>query len=239
MTEIDDRALAKINLFDSLTPEEVEKLQRRSAWRRFVPNEQILDRMSANQEVFFVVEGAVRVVNYSLTGREVAYATVRAGGYFGELAAIDGEPRSASVVATEDCLLIKLPPNVFIELLQSYPQISLEVMRRLTQIVRRCDNRIMDLSTLTAIRRVYIELLRLCEPDTASPGGFIIRPLPTHSDIAARASTTRETVGRVIGQLAGDGIVERKPRTLFIRDRDRLELLAETIDLERDEELAR
>ncbi|MDP7105347.1 MAG: cyclic nucleotide-binding domain-containing protein, partial [SAR202 cluster bacterium] len=86
----------------------------RSAWRRFVPNEQILDRMSANQEVFFVVEGAVRVVNYSLTGREVAYATVRAGGYFGELAAIDGEPRSASVVATENCLLVKLPPNVFI-----------------------------------------------------------------------------------------------------------------------------
>ena len=112
----------------------------------------------------------------------------------------------------------------------------MQVLRRLAHIIRTADDRIMDLSTLKAVQRVYVELIRLSEPDE-NTGQCLVRPLPTQRDIARRASTSRETVARVLGQLARAGIVERKGRTLHIFDMDRLKEMTDT--LEGDEELLR
>jgi len=80
---------------------------------------------------------------------------------------------------------------------------------------------------LRAVQRVYVELIRLTDRDVAVPDLWVIRPMLSHSEIASRASTTRETVARVLGQLAHAGIVERKSKALYIRDKERLERLAE------------
>jgi CRP-like cAMP-binding protein len=103
-------------------------------------------------------------------------------------------------------------------------------MMRLAHIIRICDDRIMDLSTLGAVQRVYIELLRICGPDPAVPDLWSVYPMPTQSDIAARASTTRETVARVISQLTQDEIIQRKGRTLYINDRERLQMIAVSLE---------
>ena len=75
--------------------------------------EQIFDRQSKATDIFFVVRGSVRIVNYSLSGREITLDDVTKGGHFGELAAIDGEPRSASVMALADCVIVSMPQKVF------------------------------------------------------------------------------------------------------------------------------
>jgi CRP/FNR family cyclic AMP-dependent transcriptional regulator len=168
----------------------------------------------------------VRIVNYSLSGRPVAYANAEAGSYFGELAAIDGGPRSASVVANEETQLAALAPDAFIGLMQSHPEISLAVMRRLVGIVRSCDERIMDLATLGAMQRVIMELCRLAKPDPITKGSWMIYPCPAQREIAARASTTRETVARVFTQLQESDQVRRKGRSLYLADRTALEALA-------------
>ena len=59
--------------------------------------------------MFFIIQGTVRVVNYSLSGREITLDDLPEGYYFGELAALDGAPRSASVMALSDCLVAALP----------------------------------------------------------------------------------------------------------------------------------
>ncbi|MGH6718328.1 MAG: Crp/Fnr family transcriptional regulator [Alphaproteobacteria bacterium] len=214
-------------------------MERRCAWRHYGTNEQIIDRNDDNRDVLLVAEGAVRVVNYSLTGREVSYANITAGEYFGELAAIDGQPRSASVVATETCLLASMPPQTFVTLVRDHPEVALEVMRRLTRIIRVCDDRIMDLSTLGSVQRVYVELLRIGRPDPAGTEALAIYPLPAHKEIAARASTTRETVARVISQLTADGLVERRDKALYVLDPGRLKELAARLEEARDGGLAR
>lgn len=233
------KRLAGIRLLSQLRPETLSDLERRCRWRRYAANEEILSRDSDSEDVLFVVEGRVRVVNYSITGREIAFATVEAGGYFGELAAIDGEPRSANVIALEDSRLGALAPMMFRNLLLDHPDIAMRVLKRLARIVRTCDDRIMDLSTLGAVQRVHVELLRLAEPDPATPGLWVIRSMPTHKDIASHASTARETVARVLSQLAGAGIVERNRKTLYIRNRPRLERLAETLNPEGQEGASR
>lgn len=228
-----------VQLLADLPAETLRNLEKRCRWRRYKSEEQILDKDSDDRDVYFVVAGSVQVVNFSMTGREIALARVGAGGFFGELSAIDGQPRSASVVAIDNCLLASLSPRLFIDLLRDSPDLALVVMNKLAAIVRSCDERIMDLSTLGAVQRVYVELLRLAEETGPENGEWAIRNVPTHKVIASRASTTRETVARSMSQLASGGIIDRKGSTLYIRGRDRLEKLAGVLEVEFDGALTR
>ena len=231
--------LDNIGLLEGLGEDNKRNLEKRCRWRRYAAGEQILDKDSGDRDVYFVAEGAVQVVNFSMTGREIALARLPAGGFFGELSAIDGRPRSASVVALESCLLGSLSPQLFIDQIVGHPELAVRVLGRLAGIVRSCDERIMDLSTLGAVERVYRQLLRLAEESPVDPGSWLIRALPTHKAIAAMASTTRETVARSISQLAAGDIVERKGRILYLRDRDRLERLAGALVSAKEEDFSR
>jgi CRP/FNR family transcriptional regulator, cyclic AMP receptor protein len=221
--------LNNIELFEELSAEELTEIQTRCTWHTHNGGDEVFNRSSANRDVFFLVAGRVRIVNFSLSGREVAYAEVGAGTYFGELSAIDGNARSASVVALEDCVLGSLDPDGFMDVLRNHPMIGLKVLKRLASMVRAADERIMDLATLSAYQRVYRKLLDLARPDPVRPDSWLIYPLPTQAKIAAQASTTRETVARVLGQLGAEEIVERKGKTLYVRDMEQLSILAERV----------
>ena len=199
------------------------RLEGRCHWRHYAANETVLERGAESRDVLFIVQGAVAVVNHSLSGREIAYATLRAGDGFGELAAIDGQPRSATVVAAEKTLLAILPSERFLELLQQNAGVSFRLLQRLANMVRASDVRIMELSTLAATQRVYAELLRMATPDTAVPNLWVIHPLPPLREIASRVSTTRETAARALSQLYPTGLLRRKGRSLYIMDRAKFE----------------
>ena len=130
-------------------------------WRRFAAGEQILDQLDETRDVYFITQGRVRIVNFTVQGKEVTLDDLREGDYFGELAAFDGRPRSSSVIAIEASDIAKMAPERFLKLIQNYPQISLRVMRNMAGIIRASTERIVDLSTLGANNRVHGELLRL------------------------------------------------------------------------------
>ena len=229
MDDTETNTLAGIALFEELDEGERGRIEGRCQWRQYKARQTVFDRESTNREIFFVVQGTVRVVNYTLSGREIAFAILVAGEYFGELAAIDALPRTASVQAIEDSLLAFLPADVFLDLLHRHGEIAYHVLERLVGVVRKTTERIMDLSTLGAIQRVYAEILRLAVPDAASPDLWILRPVPSGREIAGRTSTTRETVARALSQLRQGGIVRRKGRNLYILDRARLEKIVEML----------
>jgi len=221
--------LAHIDLLSGLAAVEREALEKACRWRRFAAQEQIIDRQDEARDVFFVIEGQVRVVIYSLSGREVTLSDVGRGGHFGDLAALDGEPRSASVMALTDTLLAEMPHNHFLRAMESHWSIALKVLLSLTRIVRNSTTRIVDLSTLGANNRVHAELLRQARLTVGGTNLASISPIPVHSDIASRVSTTRETVARVLNDLARQGIVERRKDALVIRDIERLARMVEQV----------
>ncbi|MFQ5764283.1 MAG: Crp/Fnr family transcriptional regulator, partial [Rhodospirillales bacterium] len=153
--------LSNIDLLSELKPQELAKLEKSCSFKHYGAHEQIIDRQSETTDVCFVVDGSVRVVNYSLSGREITLDDLSDGMYFGELAALDGEPRSASVMALTDCLVASLPQEQFMGILEKHPSIAVKVMQTLARIVRTATDRIMDLSTLAANNRVHADLLRL------------------------------------------------------------------------------
>jgi CRP-like cAMP-binding protein len=223
------QTLKGISLFEGIPDGVRERYEQRCAWRRFRPDEQIIDRMSDTHEVLFIASGSVRIVNYSITGREISLDDLHAGEFFGELAAIDGKPRSATAVALSETLLAIMPAETFRSMVTEHSPLALTIMRRLAKIVRASTGRIMDLSTLAAHDRVRAELVRMARHTLKDDGTARISPIPIHSDIASRVSTTRETVARVLSELTRRGLVKREHDALVVRDFEALEALIEEL----------
>jgi len=223
------KLLKDVDLLKELSPNELAAIEEVCRYKTFAAGTQVFDRNAETRDVFFVVRGRVRIVNYSLSGREITLDDVSEGGHFGELAAIDGQPRSAAVMAVEDSLIVALPHRHFMEVLAKHPAIAHRLMRRLARMVRDSTNRIMDLSTLAANNRVQAELLRQAREIANGENTATLTPIPVHSDVASRVSTTRETVARVFSDLTRQGLIERTKDGLIIRDLDRLEEMVEEV----------
>ena len=229
MQGVKNESLAGIRLFDGLSESALEDLSKRCRWRKYQPDEQVIDRNSDSRDLYLIVEGRVRVVNYSVTGREVTFDEREEGEYFGELAALDGEPRSANVIALNKLNVACLSQEDFNRLLLEHPQVTLKILNGLAKIVRASNKRIMDLSTVGANNRVHAEILRLALPGVRTDNTAIVSPFPIHGDIASRVSTTRETVNRVFSDLSRRGIVKRSKRNLVILDLIRLRKMIEDV----------
>ncbi|MFN3078046.1 MAG: Crp/Fnr family transcriptional regulator [Alphaproteobacteria bacterium] len=221
-----EQRLDGVELFLELAPADIRNVEEMCSWLRFQAGDQVFDQEHKSREVFFVVSGSVRVLTYKQNRREVALANVVAGDYFGELAAIDGKGRSARVVAVEQCLIASLPGPTFMDLMHRHPTIAVRVVNRFAYIIRTLDARVADLSSLSESQRVMTELVRISRPDAKRPGGWIIASLPNHREIASWAGTSRDVVAQTIGELARDGVVERRTMGLIIKDWDRLKLMA-------------
>ncbi len=221
--------LSNIHALIDLTDAEHRNFEMSCRWRRFAAGEQILDQLDETRDVYFITQGRVRIVNFTVQDKEVALDDLREGDYFGELAAFDGRPRSSSVIAIEASGIAKMSPERFLKLIQNYPKLSLRVLTNMADIIRASTERIVDLSTLGANNRVHGELLRLARSGKREGNIVTIQPIPVHGEMASRASTTRETVARVVSELSKMGILKREKDALLVCDFDRLEQMVEEV----------
>ena len=213
--------LARVGLFKSLDQRAIGLLDRQCSWRRATAGEWILDYQAQSNDVFFVVSGAVHVMIHS-AGREVLLRTIEAGEFFGELAAIDGQPRSSGIIAMTDATIARMKPSVFREAVHAHPDVCDQLLTLLTGQVRMLANRVNEFSTLDVRHRIFAELLRLSRPEVGNGARGIVSPPPRHAEIAARVSTRRETVTRELKSLEAGGLIERRRGALVLTDRDRL-----------------
>ena len=142
---------------------------------------------------------------------------------------LDGQPRSANVIALESMVVAYLSQEGFNELLLEHPEVTIKILKGLAKIVRASTKRIMDLSTLGANNRVHAEILRLANLGVKNDNVATISPFPIHGDIASRVSTTRETVNRVFSDLSRRSIVKRSKTDLVILDLARLVKMIEQV----------
>ena len=212
------RALAKIEPFKGLDEAALDTLARSCRFERYEAKRQIIAYQDVSADVFFIVSGTVRVVIHSYSGKEISYRDLEGGEMFGELAAIDGEQRSASVVAIGETLLVAMPAAAFREAIRRHPSVAEAVLLRLTGLIRLYSQRLYEMRTLDVQSRIRVELLRLAETSVDDDNTATISPLPTSADIAARVNTRREAVSRELASLTRRGIIERRRKTLTIRD---------------------
>jgi CRP/FNR family transcriptional regulator, cyclic AMP receptor protein len=202
-------SLARFALFRSLAPELIHRLDSQCIWKRAKANEWVLNYEDESVDLFFVAYGRLRVTIRPVSGGEIILRDIIDGEFFGELAAIDGRPRSAGVLAMTDSVVARMTPAVFRQTVHSYPDVCDQLLALLAAQVRMLATRVRELSTFDVRHRIYSELLRLAH---SQPGGTEtkITPPPTHAELAARVSTRREAVTRELKLLERDGLIERR-----------------------------
>lgn len=168
-------------------------------------------------DVYLILGGRLQFSLVSPNGREVILREMGPWEMFGELSAIDGQPRSTNVIGIEDGRMAHMTGAEFTAMLGEVPAAGLWVVRQLAQRIRNLTERAFELATLPVASRVQAELLRLADA-VGAPGAAEaeIHPMPTHADLAARIGTSREAVSRELGLLAQEGLLEQTGRRLRI-----------------------
>jgi CRP/FNR family cyclic AMP-dependent transcriptional regulator len=215
-------SLRGMRILKCASTQTLNKVESLCSWRHYQTGESIIDYRDHSDDVFLIGSGKVGVTIYSLTGRVVSFRELGAGEIFGELAAIDGGPRSASVEARADSLVASMSAATFRELLQADPSVAQALLNHLVENIRGLTTRVYEFSTLAVANRIQAEVLRLAKLASRDGKAARIEPVPTHDEIASRVSTHREAVTRELNRLSRIGIVERHGRTLVVRDIARL-----------------
>jgi len=214
--------LAAVALFRSLDPNKIRLLNTQCTWRQVPQNQWIIDYEDTGSDVVFVVSGVAHVKLQSISGREVMLREIKAGEFFGELAAIDNLPRSAGIVAVTNVTIARMPASIFRATIHAHPDVCDQLLARLSAEIRKLANRINEFTTLDARFRLYAELLRLARPAAGGQKDAVISPPPVHAQIAARISSRREAVARELKALERSGLVERRQGSLVLTDPDQL-----------------
>lgn len=219
------QALARVSILDGLSQGALQQVATSCKWRRYEVGQHVLAYQDPSTDVHFLAAGCVRVIIHSPEGKAVVFTSLKTGAMFGEVAAIDRGPRSASVDALETSTVASLTADKFEDLLLREPSVALATLRQVTSEVRRLSERVLEFSTLVVQNRIQAELLRLATDVEHQNGQVILSPAPSLSDIADRISTHREAVSRELSRLASIGLLRREGGDMKITDLARLKSL--------------
>lgn len=190
----------------------------------------VISHGSSATEVYFILEGELEVRLYAQSGREVLLRVAGAGDILGELAAIDGGPRSATIIARTKCRLAQLSAPDFKRMLEHSPKASQWILVRHAAIIRGLTDRVYELITFTVNGRVCAELLRLATEAGVENNRARITRMPTHREFASKVGTTREAVTRQFSELAKRKLISKKRgRELTVLDFDGLTALLHSL----------
>lgn len=226
-----DETLGGIEFFEDLDVSERARVEKRCAWKTFMPNEEIFLQGDDGDTVCFLANGSLRVSVYSADGKLVSLTDLSPGSMFGHLAVLDDQPRSASIDAISESVIISISAVAFKEVLTEFPQLSLRLLRENAKTIRRLTERVYEYSVYDVSARVQAELLRLARQIDDESDSVLIDPAPIHADIANKVAARREAVSRELSRLAKKGLIARQGKGILIKDIPALEeLLDEALD---------
>jgi len=206
----------------------LEQIGRSLRRRRFRRNEVVFHQGDPGDSLHIIAEGAVKIVLPSAEGEEAIIATLRVGDFFGELALLDGAPRSATVTALEPTETLVLPRDVFHDLLDRDASLREALLAGVAAELRRLTGQVEELHFLDLAGRLSMRLVRLARDVEPAATGEVHLDWPfTQSDLAAMIGGTRQSVNKLLVDLVHDGLLRVDRDTLVIRDIDELERRAE------------
>jgi len=211
--------LQSVALFWDLSEEELGYISEKMIARHYESGKFIFLEDSEGEQCFFVVQGSVKVTRLSKDGREVILAMLNEGEFFGEMALLDGESRSANVIALEETEVLTLNREDFLVVLHDYPQIAIQLLKEMADRLRKSDRQIASLSLSDAEKRIALCIIRFADEQGIIKRGQVSIPkVPIQQDIANMAGTSRETVSRAINLLEKEHFIKRQGRELLILD---------------------
>jgi CRP-like cAMP-binding protein len=216
------RILHATDLFGSVPAEELEAVAAASRLRVFRRGQVVCTAGQPGDTVIVVVSGRLKVVVRSAEGGELTLTVVQPGGVFGELAAVDGGPRSADAETLEESRLLLIPREVVQDMCARVPAVSLAVAKSLAATLRRLTEGTSDLVFLDLPRRVAKVLLSQ-PPDEHG----VIRLKMSQEQLAHQAAGTRQSVNAALRGFERRGWIETHDRAVTVKQAAALSRFAE------------
>lgn len=228
VTDPAQAALARCLLFAGLDSDGLAGLAAEMRARRFRRGEVLFHQGDPGDALFVVTRGAVKISLPNEEGDEAIIATIRDGEFFGELALLDGAPRSATATALEPTETLVLPRSRFRDLIATEPALRDALLATLASELRRLTTHVEELHFLDITGRLAARLTHLAESDGAVAVDGTVRldaPL-TQTDLASMIGATRQSVNKLLGLFADDGLLRLEKDAIVILDLDGLARMA-------------
>jgi CRP/FNR family transcriptional regulator len=216
-----DHLLAEVSLFAELPPATLDLLAQQSLVRRYPRGQVLCSEGDPGDSLLVLEQGRVKISRYAASGQEVVLAGVEAPAVFGELALIDGAPRSATITAQSQVVIRTLSRAATLSLIEREPSVAMALLRALTAMVRSTNERLADVLSLDVPGRVAKWLLaRAAAHGAADPRGTIVPLGRSQGELATELGTTRVSVNKALKSFEGQGLIalELDRDRIIIRD---------------------
>lgn len=211
------------SFFATLSDEEREALRTRGAKRPFPAGAFLFTEGDSSDHVFVVMSGRLKLCSFTEDGREVVLGIRGPGDLLGEFAAIDEEPRSASVAALEAVEALVIPSERFLDFLTEHPLVAIRLLRSLTRKLRDADRKRVEFGAYDTAGRVARRLVELAERFGTGDAGGVRIDLPlTQEELAGWTGSSREAVAKALKTLRDRGWIETRRRSIVVVDADAL-----------------
>jgi CRP-like cAMP-binding protein len=209
--------LRKIFIFSHLDETNLVQLYQRMSVRHWHGGAIIMGQNEPGDALYILVHGTAKAVLFGENGREMTLSMLGPGDFFGEMALLDGKPRSANVIAEKDSVMLVLDRITFMNHLRDHPETALRLLEEMAARVRRANEIINNLALHDVSSRLIRTLMALGEEmGRLQDGGILITKRPTQQDLANMVGTCRETVSRALSSMARKGLIVSRGRSLFL-----------------------
>jgi CRP/FNR family transcriptional regulator, cyclic AMP receptor protein len=208
----------KFPLFADLDDRELASISAVAKNRRYSKDDVVFHADESGDIFCLIREGQVKVTMISPEGKEIILSLLGPGDFFGEMALLDDEPRSATVVATEALDLVTIWRSDFLQILGENFSITKKVLAEISRRLRNASNRIESLATMDVygrLARFFLDLAR--DQGKVLDNGYVAVTRPTHQAIANMIGTSRETVSRLIHDLMRQNLLLSEGKTIYLR----------------------
>ncbi len=217
-------------LLQHLSDDDLRRISDAATFARFKPNETIFRRGESETDLMIVVSGRVKLSATSADGQELVANIVQRGHIFGEIAVIDGKPRSYDATVLEESEILIVKRQDLIPFLEKRSDICLRFMSALCERLRRSEALVQDAVFLRAGGRLARQLLRLAESHGRKDGEAILIDLAlSQGDLASLVGMTRESINKQLCDLRRAGIIWFKGRNYRLLNLDALKDVAELV----------
>jgi CRP/FNR family cyclic AMP-dependent transcriptional regulator len=209
--------LRTVPIFAELSDPDITSLAQLTSRRTFPKDTVVFFENDEGDSFFMILSGRIKVTILGDDGREVILSMLSPGDFFGEMALLDDEPRSATAIAVEETELLSLQRSDFESVVAAKAGISSALIKVLSARLRRANHQISTLALLDVygrVARVLIDMAR--EEGRRLRDGRIAFRRATHQEIANRIGTTRETVTRMMKDLERQGLIDVEGREFVL-----------------------
>jgi len=208
--------LKVVPIFSDINENALQLILAKSRSLNFRKGSILMTEGETGESLYLILSGKVKIFVSDENGSELTLFIEGPGSYIGEISLLDDAPRTASAITLEKTEVISISKSAFIEVITQNPEIAFNIIKALTQKLRRTTESIRSLALKNVYQRLVLKLLELAEEED---GDKVIPKRFSHLELGRMIGASREMVGKVMAELIrGEYLEQRDKKLLLLKD---------------------